>query len=458
MLTTLAAFVVVLGVLIFVHELGHFLAAKSVDIAVLRFSLGFGPITPLRFRRGETEYCVSWVPLGGYVKMAGLEEEGAAGGLEGPREDAPVPTERTFDAKSLGARAFVISAGVLMNMLFAVIVYAGLTAIYGVAEDPTTAVGEVRADELPLGAAALGTLRPGERIIRMDGDTVRGWREVQDHLLTSSATPMRIELAGRAEPVLVDVPLRDQEARAKLLLALLPWHEPVLGSIVPGFPAAGAGLRRGDRILRINGDTIPAWERLVRVLESSAGEHLQVAFLRDGLVRTVELTPRATQVPGDSGVKRTVGKVGAGPDIPLKRYGLLGSLGQGVRRALDAGGLVLFTLKGLVTGQLSPKDLGGPILVGQLSGEAARLGADVFFGFMALFSMNLAVLNLLPIPVLDGGHLLFLLIEGVRRRPLTVQQRQKMTNVGFFLLVAIMLLAMANDLQRVLPGLLRKLF
>jgi len=449
MALTILAAVIVLGVLIFVHELGHFLAAKSVGIAVLRFSFGFGPLTPLRFTWGETEYCVSWVPLGGYVKMAGLEDEGAAGDVEGPREQVEVAPERTFDAKPLWARIFVISAGVLMNGLFAVCVYTGLTMVYGVAEDNTTTVGEVVASDLPLGASSLADIRPGERIIRIGDDTITGWRDVQKAFLMSVETPMRLTVTGHDRPVLVDVPLSEQENRAKAFVALQPWHEPVIGDVVPGRPAARAGIQRLDRFLRVAADSVPSWEWLVRKIEQSAGESLAVTLLRGGQEHSVTLVPEAMSVTGPGGTTRSVGKVGLGPNIPLQRYGVFGSIGQGFRRAGEAGGLVLFTLKGLVLGQVSPRDLGGPILIGQLSGEAVRLGPDAFLGFMALFSMNLAVLNLLPIPVLDGGHLLFLFIEGIRKRPLSLIQRQRFTQVGFFVLVAIMILALANDVTRV---------
>jgi regulator of sigma E protease len=458
MLTTIGALIVVLGVLIFVHELGHFIAAKAVDIAVLRFSLGFGPLTPLRFRRGETEYCVSWVPLGGYVKMAGLEDEGAAGALEGPREEAPVPPERTFDAKPLWARIVVISAGVVMNVLFAVAVHAGLALGYGVARESTPVVGEISAVALPPGARSLAGLRPGDRIVRINGDSITGWADLIDKVTTGPGAALRFEVAGRAEPLAVDIPVRDQEGRAKLAEALVLWHEPVVGDVVPGHPAAAAGLQRGDRILRINGDTVRAWERLVAVLESSAGEHLRFEVQRGASVVPLTITPESVAVARDSGRVRTVGKIGAGRNVPLVRYGPIGALGMGARMAAEDVVRVVTTLKLLVTGQVSPKTLGGPILIGQISGEAARLGAAVFLGFMALMSVNLAVLNILPIPVLDGGHLLFLLVEGVRRRPLSLIQRQRLTNVGFFLLVGIMLLAIANDLQRVLPALLKKLF
>jgi len=453
-LLTIGSMIVVLGVLIFVHELGHFLAAKSVGIAVLRFSLGFGPRTPLTFRRGETEYCLSWLPLGGYVKMAGLEDEGAAGGIEGPRESADIPAERTFDGKPLWARILVISAGVAMNALFAVVVYTGLTYVYGVAEDPSVTVGEVATGNLPMGAGQVADLHPGDRILRVNGDTIRQWSDFQEALVTAASTPLRIEVAGRAEPVLVDVPLSKQEDRLALVQAIAPWHEPVIGEVVPGRPAALAGIERGDRIVAVDGDTVPAWERFVHIVEQSAGESLAVTVLRQGALHRLTLVPEEMSVPGPSGTSRRVGKVGLAVYLPLTRYGVVGSIGQGLQRTASSAGLIVFTLKGLVLGQVSPRDLGGPILVGQLSGEMARLGLDAFLSFMALFSVNLAVLNLLPIPVLDGGHLVFLVVEGIRRRPLSIVQRQRLTQVGFFVLVAIMALAIANDVTR----LFQKLF
>lgn len=452
MLLTVGAAIVVLGVLIFVHELGHFLAAKSVGIAVLRFSFGLGPKTPLAVRIGETEYCLSWVPFGGFVQMAGHQDD-ESGGMEGQREDAHIPVERTFDAKPLWARAWVISAGVLMNTVFAVAVYALLAGVYGVATDPSTTVGAVRADALPRGAAPLATLQPGDQILRIDGDTMTGWRDIEEALLTAEAVPLRIEVAGRAEPVLVDVPLREQADRAALVRALSPRHDAVIGEVLPGYPAAMAGLRPGDRILVAGSDTVVAWEQFVRAVEQSADQPLYLAVRRADGDTVLTVTPRAVTVPTSDSTTRTVGRIGVSVYLPVQRFGPVAAVGQGVRRAAEAGGLVLFTLKGLLTGALSPKDLGGPILIGQLSGEAARLGVDAFLGFMALFSINLAVLNLLPIPVLDGGHLVFLAIEGIRRRPLSLEQRARLTRIGFVVLVGIMLLALTNDITRVVQGL-----
>ncbi len=444
--------VIVLGVLIFVHELGHFLAAKSVGIGVIRFSFGLGPRTRLRRTIGETEYCLSWLPLGGYVKMAGLEEEGAAGALEGPPGGGAWPKERTFEGKPLWARVYVIAAGVLMNALFAVGVYALLAGTYGVPADRPPVIGAVDTTALPRGAAALARLRPGDRIVRIGRDTVQGWSDIASALLTSTDRMLRIQVAGRAEPVVLEVPASEQEARGKVLSALTPWIGAEIGTVVAGGPADRAGIRPGDRIVRAGADTVRVPSDFTGVIEASPGRPVALVVRRGGAELPLTVTPLAeSERDSSTGAMREVGKVRvsvSGERPPLRRYGALGAVGQGFAQAGQAAGLVLFTLKGLVLGQLSLRDVGGPILIGQVSGEVARLGLEPFLSFLALFSMNLAVLNLLPIPVLDGGHLLFLAIEGVRRKPLSERVRLRWTQVGFAVLVAIMVLALANDVLR----------
>jgi regulator of sigma E protease len=448
-LVAIVAGVIVIGVLIFVHELGHFLAAKAVGIAVLRFSFGLGPRTPLGVRIGETEYCISWVPFGGYVKMAGLEEEGAPAAIEGGRAEAPVAPERTFDAKPLWARILVILAGVTMNALFALLVYTALARAYGAVVDETTTVESVDATALPLGAAGLASLRPGDRIVRINGEVMTGWRAIQRALLTAPGSRVTVAVAGRSDSILLDVPRSETRSRDALVEALTPRHEPVIGDVDPGQPARAAGLRRGDRIVWAGGAPTPSWESLVRAIERSPGRPLPLAVQRGGRPLALSVTPRAAVVRGGTGgASRTVGRIGVALYLPVRRYGWLGSVGQGLQRTGDAAGIILFTLKGLVTGQVSARDIGGPILVGQLSGEVAQLGLEPFLAFIALFSINLAILNLLPIPVLDGGHLVFLAVEGLRGRPLSLEQRHRLTQVGFFVLVGIMMLALANDVLR----------
>jgi regulator of sigma E protease len=449
-LVAIVAGIIVIGVLIFVHELGHFLAAKAVGIAVLRFSFGLGPRTPIGVQIGETDYCLSWIPFGGFVKMAGLEDEGAPGALEGARQEHEVPPERTFDAKPLWARIVVILAGVAMNALFAYLVFVAVARFYGERYDPTVTVGSVEASRLPLGAAALRSLQPGDRIVRVNGDTVTSWDDIVQALLTAPGSRITIGAAGKSTPILVDVARSDEAARDSLASAVQPWHEPVIGSVMSGLPAARAGVQAGDRIVAAGGRAVPSWEVLVGIIQGSAGRPLELEVRRGGQDLRLTVTPQASRdrdlVTGES---KTVGKIGIGiVSLPSHPLGWGAALEAGAGQTMRGAGVILWTLKGLFTGAVSVRDLGGPILVGQMSGDMVQRGLDWFLGFLGLFSINLAILNLLPIPVLDGGHIVFLLVEGVRGRPLSLAQRQRLTQIGFFVLVGIMALALGNDFLR----------
>ncbi|MFQ5703578.1 MAG: RIP metalloprotease RseP [Gemmatimonadales bacterium] len=455
MLLTIAAFGFVLGVLILVHELGHFIAAKLVGIGVPRFSIGFGPATPVRFRHGETDYQISWFPLGGYVKMASREEQEAMEALEGGALEDNYPPEKLFESKSLGARVFVISAGVIMNALFAWVVYSGMAAFLGRVEDPNTAIARVDPDVLPAAAEALAGLPFGTRIIRVNGDTARSWEDFQEGVLDPTSSALLLEFSGEVAPVSIPIPGIDTDDRQRILQAVEPLWEPRVGIVDPGQPAARAGLMRGDLILRAAGDTIPSWGDLVRAVEGSLGDSLVLSVLRADSILDVAVVPaeRSIQDP-ITGETRKAGRIGIGRQADFKhvRYGIGGAVVQGARETGKMAGLVFFTLKGMVVGSVSPKELGGPILIGQAAGQFASLGIAALFNFMAFLSVNLAILNLLPIPVLDGGHLLFLLAEGVRGRPLSLTVRMRLTQVGLFLLLGIMALAITNDLFRVFRG------
>ena len=456
MLLTLVAFVFVLGVLIFVHELGHFLAAKAVGIGVPRFSIGFGPATPLTFTRGETEYRVAWIPLGGYVKMASREEAEALEELEGGEVAVDYPPDKLFENKSLFARILVISAGVLMNAVFAWLVYSGVTAVYGRSEDPTTRIAQVRESELPDAAHAMAGLPHGTQIIRINGDTMQSLNAIQGAILDLTSERLRIDFSGGIDPAIIEIPGTDATARIALWNALVPMWDAKLNAVLPGNPAAAAGLERGDQVLSIDGTVVRSWDEMVGLIEPNPGVELEMTVARgDSTLAFLVVPAEETETDPVSGESRQVGKIGVnGPLLePLRvRFGVLASLVEGARLTADDANKVLFTLRGMVLGRISPRELGGPIFIGQVSGQFAAAGMLPLLIFMAFLSVNLAILNLLPIPVLDGGHLVFLFLEGIRGKPLSLAVRMRLTQIGLFVLLGIMVLALTNDVLRVFGG------
>ena len=454
MLLNLLAFIAVIGPLIFVHEAGHFVAAKVLGVQVLRFSLGFGQ--PLfQWRGGETEYWISIIPLGGYVKMAGLEDEGLAGELEGGKATVPVDPARAFDRKPLWARMIIILAGVTMNFILAVVVYAGL-AYTGTLESEfiaTTQVDSVRVSELPPSAAPLAVLHRGDRITDVNGRTVRTWSQLLENIVLAE-NPVRIRVAGRAEPIILDFGPRssprdtaDRFAVARNLNVYLP---PVIKMVEPGSPAARAGLQPGDQLVRIQGDTIGSWGDFARVSRASPDQPLTLSVARGNTLLAITVTPeRRTEQDPVTKEERAFGMIGvAAVRPPVTSYNVSGALGVGLRETGQRVDQILTFLKGLVIGRASPRQLGGPITIAQMSGQAARAGVNILFGFAALMSINLAVLNLLPIPVLDGGQMVFLVAEGIRRKPLSIQLRLRLTQAGLAVIVGLMLFVIGNELLR----------
>jgi regulator of sigma E protease len=464
MLTILAT-VVVLGVLIFVHELGHFAAAKLVDIEVPRFSIGLGP-RMFGFTRGETEYVVSWLPLGGYVKMAGMEEMEAIEGGSSKKtmvtgagtavdlgvevEEKPQAGPRDFESKSLPARTLVISAGVIMNFLFAFFVFTLSSMIWGVRVNPETRLGGVAEDYLPAGTEALAELPRGAHITAINQNEVKTFDDL--HLAVSQTSKGNLEFTfANHAPVTIAVPA-SEAARDSLAGAFEPEAEtpPVIGQVTKDSPANRAGLRPGDRIISAGGQPTSSWQQFVTIVENNPGKAVPITLKRGDTDVSLTVTPESRSLRG----KRTYGRVGVAAQysiedvLPRDRPGPIGAIKAGAERTWDVVSLTAGFLWQLITGQTSARNVGGPILIGKLSGQVARLGLEAFLSFMALFSVNLAVLNLLPIPVLDGGHLMFLGVEAVRGRPLSLNQRMKLSQVGFVIIVAIMVWAVANDVLR----------
>jgi len=448
---TVLSLVVVLGVLVFVHELGHFLAAKWAGIRVFRFSLGMGaPIKALTFHRGGTEYTVSWLPLGGYVKMASAEEM-AGDMLEGGRpEGEEVPRDQTFESKPVWKRMVVILAGVVMNVLFAWFILSGVFLKNGREVTLTTTIGRVIDSALAPGARGLATLQAGDRIVAVDDIQVDSWDAMMRAIQSGSRDSIKVSLDGKP-PIILPLHRDDLTQRITASGALLPFLPPVAGNVVRGSPADRAGLRKGDTVLTVNGSPVGQWYEMVGLLEHRAGIETRFEIARDSGRREIVITPYEDKVKS-GGKTRSFGRIGVYPaPLPVRHEPL------GIGAALAAGGAATFetstfifrTVRGMLSGRVSTNEVGGPIAIGQAAGESARAGFDTFVGFMALISVNLAVVNLLPIPVLDGGQFLFLLGEAVLRRPLPLKLRQRLTAVGLVLILLLMALAFSNDIRRI---------
>jgi regulator of sigma E protease len=437
---TILATLVALSVLILVHEFGHFFAAKSVDIAAPRFSLGLGPRVA-GFKWGETDFVISAIPLGGYVKMAGMEDDEGMEVLEGGEPAPPVDPSRTFDAKPLWARAWVISAGVIMNLLFALLANITLAGVQGepyIAETrlaPLTGVGGVGAQAAQIPA--------GSRIVSVGGQRVANWDAMQEALEAAPAGPVSLGFEGRPA-VTLNLPAPGP-ARDTLRSALRPLSEPVLAVVVPDEAGARGGLKAGDRIKAIDGQAIATWPEAVERIRAAPGKPLRVDVQRGGELRTLTVTPKAERERGE-----LVGKIGAleQPQVHYRRLGFGAVLAQGWTETVSMVKLLLTTLRDLFTGALSPRNLGGLLSIGEASGQSAEQGPATFLTFLAFLSVNLAVLNLLPIPILDGGHLMFLAIEAIRGRPLSLEARIRLSHLGLIIVVGLMLWANGNDVVR----------
>lgn len=450
-LFTVAILAVVLGVLVFVHELGHYMAAKAFGVWVHRFAIGIGkPIRRLTFQRGETEWAIAWLPLGGYVKMASREEDPASSVLEGGSA-AEVPADRVFEAKPIWQRMVIILAGVTLNALFAFVIFTGLAFKNGRQYDPTTTIGHVAGERLPAAANALAALESGTRITAIDGEAVASWDDIVDRLTSAKRNEISFTFANHA-PVTVQLHRDALAERGQLVTALEPLHPAVIGSVSPNYPAIAAGILAGDSIVAIDGTPIGQWSEAVEKIKAAPGHELRIAVSRAGAIQTFAVTPKAErELKGDSSTAM-IGRIGAMVRTPYQRVsvGIGGALRAGSEATITSAGTIFQTFRGLVTRKISSKEIGGPILIGQMAAQQARAGLDNFLAFMALISVNLAVVNLLPIPVLDGGAFLMLVIEGLIRRPLPSKLREAVTLVGLGLVVLLMVLAFSNDIGRLI--------
>jgi regulator of sigma E protease len=338
-----------------------------------------------------------------------------------------------------------------MNFLFAVLVFGGVAAIWGVPIEPPPVIGGVSEELLPAGAEALGAVPRGTRITSVGGEPIEDWGDLRLQINMLSTEENVITFAN-ADPVRVDIESSDS-ARAMLFFAIEPRAETParLQEVVADGPAARAGLESGDVVVEANGQPVGSWQEFVEAIEANPDRSVSLVVERDDDRVATTVVPDANRlesgrVYGRIGVQGAVAQTG----LPRERLQPLSAAAYGFTRTWDVVVLTVDFLGGMFTGRHSARSIGGPIEIGRISGQVARAGIEQFLNFMALFSVNLAVLNLLPIPVLDGGQLMFLLFEGVRGRPLSIEQRMRLTQVGFVMILLIMAWAIGNDVLRAL--------
>jgi regulator of sigma E protease len=424
--TYVVSFLFVLGVLVFIHELGHFLAARRVGIRVLTFSLGFGPKL-VKVQRGDTEYCISALPLGGYVKMAG---EAA----DEPRTGAP----DEFLSKTKWQRFQVLIMGPVMNILLAIFVLAFVLARGNQVPrylDQPAVVGMVTANS----PAEKAGVQPGDRIVEVEGDKTDTWDALEVAVGTRSGRDIAVTFERMGERRTVRMHAMPQGKYEFGDIGVEPDVYPLVAQAVPGDPADKAGVKAGDVVRAVDGVRMVFPEDLRDAISKKAGVPVDLTIARNGVEQHIRVTP----VNRDGG-----GKIGVVPTEPTKlvELGPLAAFRESLKVNYESTGLIFRTLGGLFTGQNSLRQLQGPIRIAQMSGEAAQISIISLLRFMAMLSLNLGLLNLLPVPILDGGHILIMAIEGIARRDFSMQVKERMLMAGFVVLMMLMVTVFYNDL------------
>ncbi len=444
MLQKLLFFAVTLGVLVVFHELGHYVVARLVGVKVLRFSVGFGRIVwSRRLGRDRTEWALSAVPLGGYVKMVD-EREG---------EVSPADLGRAFNRQSVWRRIAIVAAGPVANLLLAVLLFAG-TYVAGIPGERAILAAP------PAGSpAAVAGLAASDEVVAVDGEHVLSWQDLRWRLLKASGSDdatVTVDRSGiRSQHLLSLQSLRRDDWEGNFVSALglkIDLGPPRVNDVLPGRPAAVAGLRAGDAIVAIDGQTVRSPSEVAAITNAHPGERLAFTVLRDGASQDIVVVPEPSDQDGKkiglAGMRLAVDPAAVAQIGTTVRYGPVEAVVQGARKTWE---LSLFTVKMLgriLTGQASLKNVSGPLTMADYAGQSAQAGVLTFIGYLALISISLGVLNLLPVPLLDGGHLMYYLAEIVKGGPVPDRVIEVGQRIGMAVLAMLMALALFNDLSR----------
>jgi regulator of sigma E protease len=468
-------FLLAIGVLIVFHEFGHYSAARLCGVRVLCFSMGFGPrIYSKRFGVDGTEWSLAAIPLGGYVKM--LDER------EGPVESAE--RHRAFNTQSVWKRAIIVAAGPVFNLVLAAVLYFGL-ACAGARDLPAT-LGSIPQNS----SAALAGLHAGDRVVRFDGVEIRGMNELRWQIVQHAIQNQTVLLdVMRDGVVLKNLPLRvsglsidEKGPDPSHQLGLEPPainFKAVIGELLPNKPAALAGFHKGDEVVSVDGEAVAMWSEFVKRIARAPGQLLRVKVLRDGALTELTVTPESVPAAAPGLIPRlmvwfkgadsthaspdvlTTGRIGAGVyfdaavlerDMTVVRYGILDGSVHAIRQTVEMASFDLRAFWQIIVGSLSWKNVSGPISIADAAGQSAKAGLDAYLSMIAALSVSLGVLNLLPIPVLDGGHLMYYVSECIRGRAVSERVEELGQKFGMVILALLMSLAFFNDLNRVLFG------
>lgn len=451
--TSILSFIIVLGVLIFFHEFGHFIVARLFGVGVEKFSLGFGPRL-IGKKVGITDYRISAIPLGGYVKMVGEEPDA---------DINPEDIELSFTHKHVAKRMLIVAAGPVFNILLAILIFFVFFSITGL-EDIKPIIRQVQTDS----AAQKAGLQVDDLVVSINGKDITAWYDLDEAISESRGKPLVLGVARNGSLVMITVTpglkqgidlLGDSIAYYDIGISAFPELKAIVGDVNAGYPAEKAGLQTGDQIVSINGIPIENWRQMQSIISSSGGVELSLFVKRDDEILKVSLSPQQVETKNHLGEveKRYLIGISTQPtaipqaDRVTKRLHPIKAAVESVKRTYSVCVLMVRSVVKMIDGSIPKENLGGPIMIAKMAGDQARQGIDKLVQFIAFISINLAIINLLPIPVLDGGHLLFFSIEAIKRRPVSVKVREVAQQVGLFILIMLMILVFYNDITRFFP-------
>ena len=432
------AIVFVFGLLVLIHELGHFLAAKIMGVRVERFSIGFPPRI-FGKKIGDTDYCISAIPLGGYVKMAGMIDESM--------DTKSTGADYEFNSKPVWKRMIIIVAGVIMNLVLAVIILTAINYIKGERFHPYTQVGYIGKGIV---AQKVGFIT-GDKITAINSVPVYSWEEVNNQFVDNWNNDIQFLIERNGDEKILTYRKEWFREKNAELFNIMPLAPSWVGDVMPGSPASEIGLQTGDKIYEINGHAVENWQQMTKFISAHPGDSIELKWQRGETKRTAFVAPAVYEETDSLGGKISVGKIGIFPYYEQKAVSLPQAVIKGF---VDTFALIKINMRGIwwvISGTKSASDvIGGPIMIAKMAGDAAAAGWESLWILIAALSAILAFFNILPIPALDGGHLFFLFIEFINRKPLSLKTRLVVQQIGMAILLTLIILIIYIDLKRLL--------